>query len=232
MRNKKLFASAVIITASLFLFTACGNKTEPVNAEPTETVSEVDTEESEDSSESMEPVPSPAVEPEESLDNTLSSGSEDNSGTGEDTTGQEVEQEESEPDLGYEIISIDEVIMYATTDANLRSGPATTYDKVGSLSYAQEVTVNGKVENGDKLWYVIKTDNSEDIQMVSGSLLSTAKPQPQQSTGNNQTQQNTSAQSQQQPAQNEPDLNVGDVVGTDQYGNEWTYGGEIDYSGF
>ena len=65
MRNKNLFKSAAIIITSLFLFTACGNKTEPVNAEPTETVSEVDMEESEDSSESMEPVPSPAVEPAE-----------------------------------------------------------------------------------------------------------------------------------------------------------------------
>ncbi len=92
MRNKKLFTLTAIIITSLFLFTACGNKTEPVSAEPTETVSEVDTEESEDSSESMEPVPSPTVEPEESLDNTLSSGSEDNSETGEDTTSEEVEQ--------------------------------------------------------------------------------------------------------------------------------------------
>ncbi len=147
--------------------------------------------------------------------------------------------------MGYEIISIDEVIMYATTDANLRSGPATTYDKVGSLSYAQEVTVNGKVENGDKLWYVIKTDNSEDIQMVSGSLLSTAKPQPQQSTGNNQPQQNTSAQSQQpqqatppaqQPSGDDgppPGVNVGDVIGDNVSGaNDPTWGGQIDYSGF
>ena len=78
-----------------------------------------------------------------------------------------------------------------------------------------------------------KRCNSEDIQMVSGSLLSTAKPQPQQSTGNNQPQQNVSAQSQQQPAQNEPDLNVGDVMGENESGaNDMIYGGEVDTSGF
>ena len=42
--------------------------------------------------------------------------------------------------------------------------------------------MNGKVETADSTWYVIKTDNSNDIQMVSGSLLSTTKPQPPQTS--------------------------------------------------
>lgn len=84
-----------------------------------------------------------------------------------------IEQSESE----FEIIHFDDVTMYCTSNsANIRKGPNTSYDKVGSLAYAQEITVNGKVESDGSTWYVIKTDNSDDIQMVSGSLLSTTKP--------------------------------------------------------
>ena len=71
-------------------------------------------------------------------------------------------------------IAIDEVTMYTTTNANLRSSPDTTYDIVKSLSYAQEITVNGKV------CYVLK--NEDKTEMVSGSLLLTTKPQPKQTT--------------------------------------------------
>lgn len=58
--------------------------------------------------------------------------------------------------------------MYATTTCNLRGGPGTTYDKVGSLSYAQEIVCNGKVEDGDKEWLVLKTEDGS-TQMVSAS---------------------------------------------------------------
>ena len=64
--------------------------------------------------------------------------------------------------------------MYTTTNANLRSSPDTTYDIVKNLSYAQEITVNGKV------CYVLK--NEDKTEMVSGSLLSTTKLQPKQTT--------------------------------------------------
>lgn len=72
--------------------------------------------------------------------------------------------------------------MYATTNANLRSGPDTTYDIVGSLTYAQEITVNGKVEDGDKEWLVLKIE-AGSTQMVSAKLVSRTKPQPQSSSG-------------------------------------------------
>ena len=72
--------------------------------------------------------------------------------------------------------------MYATTNANLRSGPDTTYDIVGSLTYAQEIVCNGKVADGDKEWLVLKTEDGR-IQMVSAKLVSRTKPQPQSSGG-------------------------------------------------
>ena len=184
MTNKKLFKSAVIITAVMLSVSGCAGgcskQTEPVIADAT--VETPEPEESIESTESSEPTPSPTVEPtHESIDDTISSESEDNIESEENTINEEdIQNEEVEPDLGYTIIAIDEVTMYATTNANLRSGPDTTYDIVGSLTYAQEITVNGKVESDGKVWYVLK--NEDKTEMVSGSLLSTTKPQPKQTT--------------------------------------------------
>ena len=184
MTNKKLFKSAVIITAVMLSVSGCAGgcseQTEPVIADAT--VETPEPEESTESIESTEPTPSPTVEPtQESIDDTISSESEDNIESEENTINEEeIQSKEVEPDLGYTIIAIDEVTMYATTNANLRSGPDTTYDIVGSLSYAQEITVNGKVESDGKVWYVLK--NEDKTEMVSGSLLSTTKPQPKQTT--------------------------------------------------
>ena len=95
---------------------------------------------------------------------------------------EDIQSKEVEPDLGYTIIAIDEVTMYATTNANLRGGPGTDYDKAGSLTYAQEIVCNGKVADGDKEWLVLKTED-DSTQMVSAKLVSRTKPQPQSSGG-------------------------------------------------
>ena len=185
MTNKKLFKSAVIITAVMLSVSGCAGgcskQTEPVIADAT--VETPEPEESVESIESAEPTPSPTVEPtQESIDDTISSENKDNIESEEDTINEEdIQSEEVEPDLGYTIIAIDEVTMYATTNANLRSGPGTDYDKVGSLTYAQEIVCNGKVADGDKEWLVLKTEDGS-IQMVSAKLVSRTKPQP-QSTG-------------------------------------------------
>ena len=181
MTNKKLFKSALIVTAVMLSVSGCAGgcseQTEPVIADAT-----AETPEPEESIEPKESTPSPTVEPtQESIDDTISSESEDNVESEENAINEEeIQSKEVEPDLGYTIIAIDEVTMYATTNANLRSGPDTTYDIVGSLSYAQEITVNGKVESDGKVWYVLK--NEDKTEMVSGSLLSTTKPQPKQTT--------------------------------------------------
>lgn len=154
----------------------CSKQAEPVIADAT-----VETPAPE---ESTEPTPSPTVEPtQESIDDTISSESEDNIASEENTINEEeIQSKEVEPDLGYTIIAIDEVTMYATTNANLRSGPDTTYDIVGSLTYAQEIVCNGKVADGDKEWLVLKTEDGS-TQMVSAKLVSRTKPQPQSSSG-------------------------------------------------
>ena len=160
----------------------CSKQAEPVIADAT--VETPEPEESIESVENTEPTPSPTVEPtQESIDDTISSESEDNIESEENTINEEeIQSKEVEPDLGYTIIAIDEVTMYATTNANLRSGPDTTYDIVGSLTYAQEIVCNGKVADGDKEWLVLKTEDGS-IQMVSAKLVSRTKPQPQQSSG-------------------------------------------------
>ena len=197
MTNKKLFKSAVIITAVMLSVSGCAGgcskQTEPVIADAT--VETPEPEESVESIESTEPTPSPIVEPtQESIDDTISSESEDNIESEENTINEEdIQSKEVEPDLGYTIIAIDEVTMYATTNANLRSGPDTTYDIVGSLTYEQEITVNGKVEDGDKEWLVLKTEDGS-TQMVSAKLVSRTKPQPQSSSGSSGGSSTTTTQ--------------------------------------
>ena len=191
MTNKKLFKSAVIISAVMLSVSGCAGgcseQAEPVIADAT-----VETPAPE---ESTEPTPSPTVEPtQESIDDTISSESEDNIASEENTINEEeIQSKEVEPDLGYTIIAIDEVTMYATTNANLRSGPDTTYDIVGSLTYAQEIVCNGKVEDGDKEWLVLKTEDGS-TQMVSAKLVSRTKPQPQSSGGGSGSNGSTTTQ--------------------------------------
>ena len=197
MLNKKMFKSVVIITAVMLSISGCAGgcseQAEPVIADAT--VETPEPEESIESVENTEPTPSPTVEPtQESIDDTISSESEDNIESEEDTINEEdIQSEEVEPDLGYTIIAIDEVTMYATTNANLRSGPGTDYDKVGSLTYAQEIVCNGKVADGDKEWLVLKTEDGS-IQMVSAKLVSRTKPQPQSSSGSSSSGGGSSTQ--------------------------------------
>ena len=197
MTNKKLFKSALIITAVMLSVSGCAGgcskQTDPVIADAT--VETPEPEESVESIESAEPTPSPTVEPtQESIDDTISSENKDNIESEEDTINEEdIQSEEVEPDLGYTIIAIDEVTMYATTNANLRSGPGTDYDKVGSLTYAQEIVCNGKVADGDKEWLVLKTEDGS-IQMVSAKLVSRTKPQPQSSGGSSSSGGGSSTQ--------------------------------------
>lgn len=161
----------------------CSKQAEPVMADAT-----VEEPEPEESIESPDPAPSPNVEPTEENIEDIENEEEVPS------------EEEAEPDLGYTIIPMDEVTMYATTNCNLRGGPGTDYDKVGSLSYAQEIVCNGKVEDGDKEWLVLKTEDGS-TQMVSAKLVSRTKPQPQQSTNTNNSG-GTSSTTTQPPASN------------------------------
>ncbi len=171
MKNKIITIILSLMIASM-LISGCGKKEEPVIAEAVEAQEPEETE---------IPEPEPIVEPEP------------------EPEPEPIVEPEPEPDLGYTIIPMDEVTMYATTTCNLRGGPGTDYDKVGSLSYAQEIVCNGKVEDGDKEWLVLKTEDGS-TQMVSAKLVSRTKPQPQQSTNTNNSGGNSSTT--QPPASN------------------------------
>ena len=126
--------------------------------------------------------------------------------------GQEVEAEdgaespeESTIESEYTIEAIEPISVWAATNCNLRSGPGTQYEKVGSLYYAQEVVVDGKVEQDGKLWYVLQSDD-DNKQMVSGTVIVYQKPQPQQTSnggnggsGNSGTGNGGSGNTQTQP---------------------------------
>ena len=101
----------------------------------------------------------------------------------------EVEQETNITASEYSIEEMTPVTMYATKACNVRSGPATTYDKVGSLAYGQAVTVEGKVVYNDKTWFKLsaQSDTSPEIEMVSSSLLSQTKPSTQSKSTSSST---------------------------------------------
>lgn len=162
------------------LISGCGKKEEPVIAEAVEAQEPEETEIPEPEpivEPEPEPEPEPIVEPES----------------------EPIVEPEPEPDLGYTINPMEDTKFYALQSCNLRGGPGTDYDKVGSLSYAQEIVCNGKVEDGDKEWLVLKTEDGS-TQMVSAKLVSRTKPQPQQSTNTNNSGGNGSTT--QPPASN------------------------------
>ena len=242
MRNKNLFKSAAIIITSLFLFTACGNKTEPVNAEPTETVSEVDMEESEDSSESMEPVPSPAVEP--------------------------TEEPEGEASEEFTLTEMD-IQMVVNTEAYTYENPTNESTMIGAAQKDELVHVIGQVDGTN--WFKIEQGNGETddiiVSFIDGEFLSeytepaeetpaeTTQPEtpvetetpaekPQQPAEQPQQpaeQPQQPAEQPQQPAEQPSDgggapagePEIGHVMGENESGvNDAVYGGVIDYSGF
>ena len=221
MRYKKLFTSALLITTSLFLFTGCGEKAEPVSAEPTETINEVDTEET---IESTEPSPSPAIEPTEEPVEESSESELDTPETEEDT-------ENTSESTGIEIVEELDLQMYVQTSANARSGDSTEFEVVTTFSTNTELHVTGRTAND---WYRIEQSGGDAY--ISSKLLGTEKAViQQQSTGGNNQQTNDNVQ--QPPAQTQQPQQPsgggsqsGESIGTDQYGHEWIVTPEFDPS--
>ncbi|MCH5341832.1 MAG: hypothetical protein J1E01_10220, partial [Acetatifactor sp.] len=78
MRDKKMFVSAILMTAVMLFAGGCGKQAEPVGAELAETVREVDTEER------LASNPSPAALPEESMESPEAPGNSENEAIVED----------------------------------------------------------------------------------------------------------------------------------------------------
>ena len=99
--------------------------------------------------------------------------------------------EESE----YTVTPMTEQTMYAQQSVNLRQGPSTEYDKVGSLSTNQSVTITGYVETASGKWYQLSTE-----QFVSSKYLGTDKvvvqaPSNNSNTSNNNNNSNSNSNS-------------------------------------
>ena len=105
----------------------------------------------------------------------------------------EVDEEVQEENITapWEIVMYDEPLtMYAKKTCNVRSGPSTSYEKVNSLSWAQEVVVIGEVTYENSTWYILEYSNldTQEYQMVASSLLQDTKPQAQAPAPQQQTQ--------------------------------------------
>ena len=229
MRNRKLFKSAIIITALTLSMCGCGKQAEPVSAEPTETVSEekqaesVESSESMESSESKEPTPSPTVEPTEKPVEESVESTENEESTSE--VEESPEEESSEESTGIEIVEELDLQMYVQTSANARSGDSTDFEVVTTFSTNTQVHVTGKTAND---WF--RVEQSEGDVYISGKLLGMEKAVVQQSSGGGSGQQSSGGNDGGGTPAGEPE--VGHVMGQDQYGNDAVYGGVIDYSGF
>lgn len=165
MKYKKLFTSALLIATSLFLFTGCGEIAEPVSAEPTETINEVDTEES---LESTEPSPSPTVEP-------TKEPVEESSESEVDTPETEENTENTSESTGIEIVEELDLKMYVQTSANARSGDSTDYEVVTTFSINTELHVTGRTSND---WY--RVEWGDGVVYIASSLLGDKAPSTQQ----------------------------------------------------
>ena len=165
MKYKKLFTSALLIATSLLLFTGCGEKAEPVSAEPTETINEVDTEES---LESTEPSPSPTVEPTEEPAEESSESEVDTPETEEDT-------ENTSESTGIEIVEELDLQMFVQTSANARSGDSTDYEVVTTFSINTELHVTGRTSND---WY--RVEWGDGVVYIASNLLGDKAPSTQQ----------------------------------------------------
>lgn len=95
----------------------------------------------------------------------------------------------AEEEAAFTVESIEAKTMYAKQSVNVRSGPSSDYEKVGSLSWAEEVAVTGVADTG---WYQIGYDGG--IAYVSNNYLVETKPEKQVVTSNS-TNNNTSSNS-------------------------------------
>ena len=117
----------------------------------------------------------------------------------EDT--QPPEETESQEDEVQLFTDVNETV-YATGTVNLRSGPSTAHDKVGSLNKSDSVTRVGIGTAEAEGWSRIQLSDGSTVY-VSNKYLSTTKPVAQQPSGGS-TQGKPSGQTQQPETSQQP----------------------------
>lgn len=99
---------------------------------------------------------------------------------------EEAQAEQAEPaeeaEADFEVLYLDNTEMYAQSNVNIRAGAGITYDKVGSLSQNEAVTVIGlAITKDNKEWYQLGDADGNLIGYVSATYLGKSKVQVQQS---------------------------------------------------
>lgn len=110
---------------------------------------------------------------------------------------------EEEAVLEYTVTVYDESqVMYVIRPVNVRKGPSTAFERIGSLTYGQEITVTGQADTN---WYEIMY--GEEKAYVSNKYLQNDKPvdesqaaESQTAAASPQTESVTQSQTQQQTA--------------------------------
>ena len=92
------------------------------------------------------------------------------------------ESEEEEPQQEFTVEEKEAAIMYAKSGVNVRKGPSQDYEKIGSLSAGQEITVTGVADTG---WYQITYQDQTGY--CSNNYLQADKPVIQQAKASNNT---------------------------------------------
>lgn len=150
-----------ILSASLIVAALASCGTKPPKEEPTEPLAQTaQTDTPAASTPAPEPEPEPAPEPEP-----------------------EEPPEETPPPEPQLFTEVNETV-YATGTVNLRSGPGTENEKVGSLSWGESTTRIGVgiKETEAEGWSIIKLSDGRKVY-VSSNYLSTTKPEAKSSGG-------------------------------------------------
>jgi uncharacterized protein YgiM (DUF1202 family) len=161
MKCKKLLMLSILSTA--ILLSACASNSSDISEEKTEIVAAADTE-----TESTE-----TTDTETESAATADTGTEQTEAEAENYEEQPDEETAAESSFNWNIEDADET-MYAQKSCNIRKGPSTEFDKVGSLSKNQKVHVIGTTIYNDSTWCLIETDDSTE-EYVAASLLGTSE---------------------------------------------------------
>ena len=163
MKKTLIYALALALALSL---TACG---QPKAEQPTDPAPGTSTPEP---IAAPEPIKDTAPEPEPEQTPAAPVETEDT---------QPPEETESQEDEVQLFTEVNETV-YATGTVNLRSGPSTAHDKVGSLNKSDSVTRVGIGTGDAEGWSRIQLSDGSTVY-VSNSYLSTTKPVVQQPSG-------------------------------------------------
>ena len=157
---------------------------------------------------------------------------------------QSAQAEQSEPaeaetaEADFEVLYLDNTEMYAQSNVNIRAGAGITYDKVGSLSQNEAVTVIGlAVTKDNKEWYQLGDADGNLIGYVSATYLGKSKVQQSQPATTESSEQTTAsennsqaAESNQAPAQSNSGKNIVNGIDLTGFGGPGSITGGRDGS--